>query len=304
MKQTVTKTFYFLVLGILLVLSSCTSKKQKEKNTDIATSLEIDSLYSNTSLLHDTINDVHLGDCFVLKGSDFSHGFLVYEIQDFCWKMLFVQLNQEKIGIESFSKGRFWAFGDTKFKQPNSVDILSEDSKIQFLEAFKKVGNVPLNKKRPKVVKQHLMQRYTLEQLQVYEEDQADLVRIKRNGTSLKVLELIKTTTTVCKTFDCLEKNKKGKIEGLLQKYTPNTDGKNANQMLWEYELLLADGTAIPIAVEESKLEIHKYENKKVMVSAVMFFGIIKGFGNKTIKVPIQQASGYRLDVFDIEQKK
>lgn len=66
----------------------------------------------------------------------------------------------------------------------------------------------------------------------------------------------------------------------------------------------MADGITIPAVVEEPKLEIHKYKNKKVRVGAVMFYGAIVGETSDNIEQPTQQASGYRLDIFDIEELK
>ncbi len=107
-----------------------------------------------------------------------------------------------------------------------------------------------------------------------------------------------------CNDFSCLqnEKNKKGNIEGFFRKYTPNKKGKGAGYMFWDWELLLADSTAVPVVDVNKNIDMSIYENKNVSIYANIFYGIIIG-GNSSLEDQEQAAKGYRIDAISIKTK-
>lgn len=254
-----TKKRHLFTMLLILSISACMPKKaskkpsppQEGKVAPYISEKEFfgDSLHfiesAKNKVVLDSVYKVKLGDCFILKEQSFNHGFMVYEINDNNWEMLFVQLDEQKTGLESFSNGKFWTYGGEKHKYPSALSVFKEDRKIKFLSAFKKIGNLSLNKKRAEIKGLNTLLNYKLETIKTYKKDEYDLARRGGNAFTLKkVSQLINNTmqkqnTSICRTYDCLEKNKRGSIEGFLRKYTPNTSGKGTNQMFWEYELLL-----------------------------------------------------------------
>lgn len=108
------------------------------------------------------------------------------------------------------------------------------------------------------------------------------------------------TEDTICKTIDCLEKNKntKIKIEGFFRKFMPSESGKGAGCMFWDMEILLSDGIAIPVISNNKSINLSIYENKNVSVNCTVFYGIIIGSSEG------QNATGYRIDIDLIEEIK
>jgi hypothetical protein len=106
-----------------------------------------------------------------------------------------------------------------------------------------------------------------------------------------------KSYTVKCKTWDCLEKNKNkyAIITGTFRKYTPNTTGKGANYMYWDWELLLTDGFAVPVKNGDAKMNYKSFEGKKVLVRGAIFYGIVIGNGEE------QSATGFRIDPVEIK---
>lgn len=110
------------------------------------------------------------------------------------------------------------------------------------------------------------------------------------------------STLPRCSEWKCIEANanKKATVEGYFRKYTPNTQGKGAGVMYWDWELLLADSHAIPVIAANKDLDLAEFENKNVEADATVFSGIIIGSDDPP---HAQSASGYRLDVDKIREK-
>jgi hypothetical protein len=127
--------------------------------------------------------------------------------------------------------------------------------------------------------------------------------RIKKLLQKKEMKHEIKTNFT-CNNYSCLEENKnsKGIIEGVLRKYTPNKVGKGANQMFWDWELLLADSIAIPVVDENKTIEMSSFENRNVSIYGNIFYGVIIG-GSSNIEEQEQSASGYRIDAISLQTK-
>ena len=106
----------------------------------------------------------------------------------------------------------------------------------------------------------------------------------------------------ICSDFSCLEvhRNQSGVVEGVFRIYTPNTSGKGANYMFWDWEVLLADSIAIPVVHKNEKLDLSVYKGKKVSIQGNIFHGIVIG-GSKPEE---QSATGYRIDAASIQLKK
>jgi hypothetical protein len=100
-----------------------------------------------------------------------------------------------------------------------------------------------------------------------------------------------------CNTSDCLvkNKNKDAVVSGTFRKYTPNKKGKGANNMFWDWEILLSDSIAVPVKSTYTEINYKFFEGKKVNIKGVIFFGII--IGDKEG----QNATGFRIDPVQIE---
>jgi hypothetical protein len=109
-----------------------------------------------------------------------------------------------------------------------------------------------------------------------------------------------KQYTINCSTSDCLEKNKNKEaiVTGIFQKFTPWTTGKGADHPFWDWEILLADSTAIPVKSTYDEINYKYFEGKKVNIKGVIFFGIIIGCEEG------QNATGFRIDPVGIEEVK
>jgi len=106
-----------------------------------------------------------------------------------------------------------------------------------------------------------------------------------------------------CRTMEDAEKfmNKDALISGRLQKFTPWQSGKGAGHMFWQYEIKLADGTAIPV-VNKNKSDgesivFDEYESRNVLIYGRVFYGIIIGDSN----LNHQSMTGFRIDADGIE---
>lgn len=103
-----------------------------------------------------------------------------------------------------------------------------------------------------------------------------------------------------CSTWDCLEKNKNqmAVISGIFQKYTPNTSGKGANHMYWDWEIMLSDSLSVPVKSTYQEINYKAFEGKKVLIKGTVFYGIIIGTSGG------QNATGFRIDPIEIEEIK
>ncbi len=106
-----------------------------------------------------------------------------------------------------------------------------------------------------------------------------------------------------CRTMDDAEKNmnKDAVISGRLQKFTPWQSGKGAGHMFWQWEIKLADGTAIPV-VNKNKSDgesivFDEYESRNVVIYGRVFYGIIIGDSNPEH----QSMTGFRIDAEGID---
>lgn len=101
-----------------------------------------------------------------------------------------------------------------------------------------------------------------------------------------------------CNTWDCLEKNKNSyaEITGIFKKYSPNQQGKGANIMYWDWELLMSDGYAVPISTSNKKINYLNFNGKNVCLKGFIYNGIII----KSNSPNGQQATGFRLDPIEI----
>jgi hypothetical protein len=101
------------------------------------------------------------------------------------------------------------------------------------------------------------------------------------------------TNTDTLKTAEQITatKNTEAFILGKIQKFTPWTKGKGANHMFWNWELVVNDNEAFPLIAKDSLLlKLAKFENKNVLVSGRVFYGIIIGSELG------QNMTGYRID--------
>jgi hypothetical protein len=96
-------------------------------------------------------------------------------------------------------------------------------------------------------------------------------------------------------------KNTDALIIGRLQKFTPWLSGKGSGHMFWQWEIKLADGTAIPV-INKNKSDgesivFDEYESRNVIIHGRVFFGIIIGDSDPSH----QSMTGYRIDADGID---
>lgn len=84
-------------------------------------------------------------------------------------------------------------------------------------------------------------------------------------------------------------------VEGHLQPYTPNTSGKGAGHMFWDWEVVLKDTIAIPVIAMDGTLDPKPWNGKQVMIHAVLYYGIVIGSPDG------QNATGWRVDALAIK---
>lgn len=101
-----------------------------------------------------------------------------------------------------------------------------------------------------------------------------------------------------CSKWADLEKNKNKTVttEGLFRKYTPEKKGKGAGHMFWDWEILMVDGTTVPVSTTNKKINYKEFEGKKVAIKGLVFYGVIIGSSNPNE----QSATGYRIDPVEI----
>ncbi len=106
-----------------------------------------------------------------------------------------------------------------------------------------------------------------------------------------------------CRSMEDAEKymNKDAVIFGRLQKFTPWLNGKGAGHMFWQWEIKLADGTAIPV-VNKNKSDgesivFDEFESRNVVIYGRIFYGIIIGDSNPEH----QSMTGFRIDADGID---
>jgi len=109
-----------------------------------------------------------------------------------------------------------------------------------------------------------------------------------------------KTYAVNCSTWDCIEKNKNKDvtIKGAFRKYTPNKTGKGAQQMFWDWEIVLDQDLAVPVKSTNNKINYAYFEGKKVLIKGNIFYGIVIGHAGE------QNATGFRIDAVEIELDK
>lgn len=110
------------------------------------------------------------------------------------------------------------------------------------------------------------------------------------------------TNSDTCRSWDDAEKLKNidAVICGRLQKFTPWLSGKGAGHMFWQYEIKLADGTAIPVVNKDKSdgesIPFDEYESRNVLIHGTIYYGIIIGDSNPEH----QSMTGYRIDAESI----
>lgn len=93
-----------------------------------------------------------------------------------------------------------------------------------------------------------------------------------------------------------LNKDNNAWLKGHFQKFTPWKEGKGANHMFWNWEIVLSDGSKYPVAPVNSDVSLRDYEGKDVLVYGKVFYGIIIGDSNPNH----QSMTGYRIDAHNV----
>jgi hypothetical protein len=91
-------------------------------------------------------------------------------------------------------------------------------------------------------------------------------------------------------------KNTKAYLTGRFQKFTPWKEGKGANHMFWDWEIVLTGGGSYPVITKSSVIQLSDYENKNVLIYGNIFHGIIIGDSDPNH----QSMTGFRIDAENI----
>lgn len=169
-----------IVLSLLLFSISCSNggnSKEENKPQKVSSNINIKPTATfedkniltyedvvNNELNHDTLNDIYIGDCFILKSDNYNYGFTLYEMTKSSYAMVPVKLDTNKTGVQMFKTGTVRMVGAGVYKYPESMDVWNEKEKIEFLSGFKKIGNLKLIENRPAVKAYGTMLKYNLKE--------------------------------------------------------------------------------------------------------------------------------------------
>lgn len=93
-----------------------------------------------------------------------------------------------------------------------------------------------------------------------------------------------------------LNKSNNAWLKGHFQKFTPWKEGKGANHMFWNWEIVLSDNSRYPVVPVNSDMSFRDFEDKDVLVYGKVFHGIIIGDSNPEH----QSMTGYRIDAYSV----
>jgi hypothetical protein len=93
-----------------------------------------------------------------------------------------------------------------------------------------------------------------------------------------------------------LNKHTNAWLKGRFQKFTPWKEGKGANHMFWNWEIVLSDNSRYPVVPVNSDMSFRDFEDKDVLVYGKVFHGIIIGDSNPDH----QSMTGYRIDAHNV----
>jgi hypothetical protein len=173
--------FLFLALFIAF-FSTCTNSVNKSNGT--TSNDELDNSLSKSSenktyeliyediakseILADTINDLFLGDCFIIKNSDLEYGFILYEMTDEAYSFAPVRLNLSFNGVEMLKNGYMRMAGVFENKHPECLAMSIQEDINEFKSLFTKIGNLKLINSRPAVTAWSYIPNYSLEEIKTF----------------------------------------------------------------------------------------------------------------------------------------
>lgn len=159
-------------------LSSSTKASVKTENKEN----DLQELYT------DSINNLTIGDCFVLKSEKLNKGFVLTRMRKDLYDFTPVALNSTKKGLSNFTNGnmRVVPIAAMSVVVENwGTECLSlmgqEDVKI-FLNSFKKVGHLEFKDKAPRVSSSSCLTEYSAVKLNEFFRQQ-EMMWINQNKT-------------------------------------------------------------------------------------------------------------------------
>lgn len=161
----------------LLVISCNNSGKtgmdvpQRQEFQAIAHSSEIEKAESDSKDLYtDSINNLSIGDCFVLKAENLNTGFILTRMRKGLYDFTPVNLDHTKKGLSKFSSGNFRMVpiattGIVEEWGTECLSLMGQDDVKEFFNAFKKTGHLEFKEKAPQVSSSAYLPEYTSQRL-------------------------------------------------------------------------------------------------------------------------------------------
>ena len=111
-----------------------------------------------------------------------------------------------------------------------------------------------------------------------------------------------KRPVNIINTFEKAKEHKNEVIfmEGILQPFEVWTKGKGRGVQYWDLQFLFDDNVHIPAISINPSIELETFKNKRVLIEAKVFFGIVIGVDDGIS----QNATGWRIDINSIEKIK
>ena len=139
-------------------------------------------------LYTDSINNLTLGDCFILKTENLSKGFVLTRIRKDLYDFTPVKLDSTKKGLDKFSSGNFRMVplatmtGVIEEWGTECLSLMGQEDVKEFLNTFKKIGHLEFKEQTPKVSSSSYLSEYTSKKLNSFFR-QREMMWINNNKT-------------------------------------------------------------------------------------------------------------------------
>jgi hypothetical protein len=135
--------------------SSKTPVKTEDKENDLQ------------ELFTDSINNLTIGDCFILKSAKLNKGFVLTRIRKDLYDFTPVTLNSNKKGLSNFTNGKMRMVpiasmsGTIENWGTECLSLMGQEDVKDFLNSFKKVGQLKFKANAPRVSSSSYLTEYS-----------------------------------------------------------------------------------------------------------------------------------------------
>jgi hypothetical protein len=139
-------------------------------------------------LYTDSINNLTIGDCFVLKSENLNKGFILSRLRKDLYDFTPVKLDSLKTGVNKFSNGNIrmvpFATLTDEFNDWGTacLSLMGQDDVKDFLDSFKKIGHLKFKNKAPAVSSSAYLYEYSAVKLNEFFNEQ-EMMWIDQNKT-------------------------------------------------------------------------------------------------------------------------